>query len=322
MAAGLGTRLRPFTDREPKALLPVLGVPMAQFACDLLAGAGVKNIVANVHHLAEKARQGLLALDRESDVNLVISDESALLLGSAGGIRKALPEFRGNPFFLVNADVLSDVDLHALAVRHLYLRRLFGVTLTLTVFPPNPLGAYREISFDPHTGLIEHLGEVVRGKPYFMGAAVIEPEALANVPEGPAEFVPTILAPAVAERKAGVFYSSGLWHDVGSPELWLDTHLALIEKLEANTLPERIRKRIEIVNDRICPGIWVSKRAPGQLQTVQWQAPAYWDPLSSRVVAPKLLGPRAAVYGDPGPNASPLKDAIQFDGLIARMITN
>src|SRR5690348_6687584 len=85
MAAGLGTRLRPFTDMRTKALLPVLGIPVAQFTIDSLAKAGVSSVVLNVHHRANETRSGLLGLDR-ANLKMEVSDESQSLLGSAGGI--------------------------------------------------------------------------------------------------------------------------------------------------------------------------------------------------------------------------------------------
>ena len=54
MAAGLGTRLRPFTDLTPKPLLPLMGIPMATFAMEALGRAGVRRVVANAHHLGER----------------------------------------------------------------------------------------------------------------------------------------------------------------------------------------------------------------------------------------------------------------------------
>jgi len=223
MAAGLGTRLRPFTTLEPKALLPLMGVPMAQFAIDAAVAAGVKRIVANVHHHAEQTRAGLEQLER-GDAQLRISDESNELLGSAGGLRQALREFRADePFYLLNADVLCDLDLKALARTHRRLRDRHGVRMTLAIFPQPPLEpgerqseAYREILFDGSRGLVTGLGEKAFGRPYFVGAAVIEPEALGDVPaQGPAEFVPTMLQPAITVGKAGVHLASGRWHDVG-----------------------------------------------------------------------------------------------------------
>src|SRR5688500_7784184 len=97
MTAGLGTRLRPFTEIAPKHLLPVMGVPMAQFAVDLLARFGVSRIVCNVHHRADLAVPALKALEHGPGTSIEISDESQLLLGSAGGIRKALPLLGRDP---------------------------------------------------------------------------------------------------------------------------------------------------------------------------------------------------------------------------------
>lgn len=324
MAAGLGTRLRPFTDMEPKALLPMMGVPMAQFAFDSLACAGVKKIVANVHHHAERARDGLEALERDQ-AELVISDESGELLGSAGGIRKALPHFNSAPFFLLNADVLCDVNLQALARVHLRLRQSAGVKLTLTVFPSPPLGVsgvqrekYREIVFDPQTQLITGLGEPMTGRPYFVGAAVVEPDALSAVPEaGPAEFVPSILLPAIREGKAGVFMASGAWHDVGSPTLWLETHLELIRALETGRLSRQWRTRIEKTNRRLSSLLWTSKDASTrELHVSDWAGPSYWNPLGdSTAGAPESFGSNAVFYGNAQGVDSSLSDGIGFRGV-------
>lgn len=317
MAAGLGTRLRPFTDAEPKALLPLLGVPMAQFALDQLARAGVSRVVANVHHHAERAKSGLEALDR-GGTELLLSDESELLLGSAGGIRKALPLLGDGPFFLVNADVLCDAELAALAECHARLRARHGVHLTLTVFPAGPSGGkYRELFLDRQSGLITGFGELAEGRPFFVGAAILEPEALREVPpQGPAEFVPAILEPAIRDRKAGVFLSSGIWHDVGSPGLWLKAHAELIRALETRALPAW-RERIESVNKRIAPGIWISRRSRTHVPAAQWAGPAYWNPLRDETAhAPRELGPDMVVYGS-CPRDSGLSRAICYRGLWA-----
>jgi NDP-sugar pyrophosphorylase family protein len=306
MAAGLGTRLRPFTDLEPKALLPLMGVPMAQFALDAAVRAGVERVVANVHHHAQRARSGLEALDR-GKAELLFSDESAELLGSAGGLRQAAPQFGSEPFFLLNADVLCDVDLAALAREHSRLRARHGVGLTLTVFPRPPLRtggeqqeAYREILFDPAEGLVTGLGEKAMGRPYFVGAAVIEPDALGEIPPtGPAEFVPTVLLPAIRAGRAGVFRASGHWHDVGSPALWLESHLAMLESLETGRVSAGWRRRLESVNRRVGPMAWVSKDAPSrQLSVARWASPCYWSPTGdSTAMAPTSLGPGAVLYG-------------------------
>src|SRR5688572_3800538 len=91
MGAGLGQRLRPFTDFCPKVLMPVMGIPVAQYSVDALVAAGVEKIVANYHHLPEQSKLGLKNLDLPSHTKLILSDESDLLLGSSGAYKKALP---------------------------------------------------------------------------------------------------------------------------------------------------------------------------------------------------------------------------------------
>lgn len=293
MAAGLGTRLKPFTDREPKALLPLLGVPIAQFAIDALARAGVTRVVANVHHHAERARAGLLALKRPPGMELLISDESDGLLGSAGGLRKALPYFyEGEPFYLVNADVLSEFELAKLGRAHERLRKRWGVNLTLAIAPAAPPGAeYREIFCDMAEGRVKRLGELARERPFFIGSAVIEPAALSRIPdEGPSEFVPLVLSPEVEAGRAGFELAEAPWQDVGSPALWLSSHLSLIEGLESGRLEIGIRKRLEESNRRVSDRVWAA--AHQRADHSQWFGPAYVG--TGR--APKHVAPRSVIY--------------------------
>lgn len=137
MAAGLGTRLKPFTDRLPKPLLPLLGVPMGQFALDATGRAGVRRVAVNIHAHPEVSRARWPQLERPGGFELMLSDESTQLLGSGGGVRTAASLLASagspGPHFLLNADTLCDVDLLALAQEHERLRRDRGVVLTLAV---------------------------------------------------------------------------------------------------------------------------------------------------------------------------------------------
>ncbi|OFZ04357.1 MAG: hypothetical protein A2X97_06845 [Bdellovibrionales bacterium GWA1_52_35] len=298
MAAGLGTRLQPITLDFPKALVPLLGVPMAQFAVDALIRAGVTEIVANIHHHPKQAEAGLRSLDLAGppQTRLIISDESSQLLGSGGGIRQALPLFEGEAFFLVNADVLSDLSLKDLGEYHQMMHRKFGVLVTLAILPGRA-GAYREIVSDPITGLITRLGQVVTGKPYFMGAAVLEPEALTHLAPGPSEFVPQILAPAVRAGRACAYSANCLWKDVGTPELWFDAHMALLDGIETGSLAEPLRIRLETLNHRIGERIWVDRSLPLVFDRSGWAGPCYFGAAAGVQELPREFGPRAFLYG-------------------------
>ena len=103
LAAGLGTRMRPLTDTMPKPLVRVAGKPLIDHVLDRLADAGVEKAVVNVHHFADQVSQHLA---RRTLPRIVISDERGLLLGTGGGVRKALPELGDGPFFHINSDTI------------------------------------------------------------------------------------------------------------------------------------------------------------------------------------------------------------------------
>ena len=90
-AAGKGTRLRPITNKIPKALVPVAGKPLLAIVIERLRNAGVKEIVVNVHHFGEQILDYLSKND--FGVNISVSDERADLLDTGGGLKKAISLF-------------------------------------------------------------------------------------------------------------------------------------------------------------------------------------------------------------------------------------
>ena len=110
-AAGLGTRLKPLTDTMPKALVRVGGEPLIKRVIMNLAAAGVDRIVVNVHHFAGQIIDYLKDNDNFG-LDIRISDETARLLETGGGIKKAAPLFDpADPILIHNVDILSNVDL-------------------------------------------------------------------------------------------------------------------------------------------------------------------------------------------------------------------
>ena len=112
-AAGLGTRLKPFTDSHPKALLPLAGKPLLQWQIEQLRAAGITDIVVNVHHFAEQIISYLQAHDFGCHIR--ISDERAALLDTGGGLCKAMHEAPcanpNAPWLVCNVDILSTIRL-------------------------------------------------------------------------------------------------------------------------------------------------------------------------------------------------------------------
>lgn len=118
LAAGLGTRLRPLTDRIPKALIEVGGVPILERVARGLIAAGADRLIINLHYLGEAIRR--YVEEREGfGVEAQFSDEPERALETGGGMLKAAGLFRGDaPFFVHNVDILSDVPLARMYAEH------------------------------------------------------------------------------------------------------------------------------------------------------------------------------------------------------------
>lgn len=114
LAAGLGTRLRPLTDRMPKALVPVGGVPLLEQLLIRLRDAGYDDIVVNVHHFADMIEDFLKEKDNFG-LKIRLSDERDLLRETGGALRHAAPllaDAADGHFLVHNVDILSDLDLN------------------------------------------------------------------------------------------------------------------------------------------------------------------------------------------------------------------
>jgi mannose-1-phosphate guanylyltransferase len=114
LAAGLGTRLRPLTDDRPKALVEIDGRSLLEITLTRLKQYGVRDVIVNVHHLADLVVEHLKAHD-DFGMHIEISRED-VLLDTGGGLKKAAwffledPAQLDQPFLLHNVDVISTID--------------------------------------------------------------------------------------------------------------------------------------------------------------------------------------------------------------------
>ena len=116
-AAGLGTRLKPLTDTMPKALVPVDGRPLLDINIRRLMAQGYDRFVVNIHHFAQQ----IIDYVNEQDYAPLVhfSDESAQLLETGGGLKKAAPLFRDDqPILIHNVDILDNVNYDWFARQH------------------------------------------------------------------------------------------------------------------------------------------------------------------------------------------------------------
>ena len=215
LAAGLGTRMRPLTDTMPKPLVKVAGRPLIDHVLDRLVDAGVEIAVVNVHHFAD---QLIEHLGRRLRPRIAISDERGLLLGTGGGVRKALPELGDGPFFHINSDTIW-VD----GVKPNFAR-------LAEAFDPAAMDALLLLS--PTTDSIGYTGRgdfamapdgrLTRRRDrntvefVYAGAAILRPALFIDAPEG--EFPLTDIFDRAA-KKGRLFGLplDGLWMHVGTP---------------------------------------------------------------------------------------------------------
>ena len=116
-AAGLGTRFKPWTDQHPKALAVINGKSLLQRNIEYLQQYGIYQVVVNVHHFAE---QIIHALEQNKGwgSEFTISDETAAVLETGGGLKKAAHLFQPSPVVIINVDILTDLDLGAMIRFH------------------------------------------------------------------------------------------------------------------------------------------------------------------------------------------------------------
>jgi len=206
LAAGRGERLRPLTDRVPKALAEAGGKPLVVWQLERLARAGFHDIVINVSHFAE-AIEARLGNGSAFGVSLAYSRE-AQPLESAGGIAQARQLLGREPFALVNADVFCDYDLAALRAR-----ALDGCLAHLVLAPNPPHHTAGDFSLAGGRA-----GNAPAPRYTYTGIALLDPALVEPVGAGgKAQLAPLLRAAAQEGRLAGELYE-GLWRDIGTAE--------------------------------------------------------------------------------------------------------
>jgi NDP-sugar pyrophosphorylase family protein len=227
LAAGLGTRLRPLTNDRPKALVEVAGRTLLEITLTRLKSFGVEDVIVNTHHFAETVESYLAGQDNFG-MRIAISHED-VLLDTGGGLKKAAWFLReagsdsDEPFYLHNVDVLSNVDLAAMARFH----AAQGALATLAVQARETL---RPLLFDERGELCgrvlkdcerEMAREAERTEALaFAGIHVISPRIFDLLHEdGVFSIIPAYLQMAAAGETIEAYRADGAyWRDMGKPE--------------------------------------------------------------------------------------------------------
>lgn len=238
LAAGFGTRMRPLTHQLPKALFPVMNRPALEHSISLLKSAGIADITVNLHHLGDQVTNHF-GDGAEYGVRLHYSHEKTIL-GTGGGIKAAQKYLDGEPFIVVNSDVIVEIDLENIIRFH----RENKSCLTLVLKKEDSQVSADPIKFD-ETGKVVHFsGASFKESPdpaegfTFTGIQIMEPEIFDRIPAG--KFLGTtesVFPKMVADGLPVYAYvHKGYWADIGRREDYLNVHkYFLSDKAAAKT---------------------------------------------------------------------------------------
>ena len=215
MAAGFGTRMRPLTDDRPKPLVTVRGRTLLDHALDRLVAAGVTMAVINLHYRAQMVKDHL-AGRRDLEIQYSMEDE---ILGTGGGVAKALPLFEGEPFFILNSDSIWVEGASAAlpAMQRLWdPQRMDGLLLLAAMTTAIGYEGRGDFLLDVH-GHIARVPELTSSPYAYPGVQIVHPRLFEGAPQG--AFSTNIMWDrAIAKGRLFGTRLDGVWIHVGTPE--------------------------------------------------------------------------------------------------------
>jgi mannose-1-phosphate guanylyltransferase len=255
LTAGLGTRLRPLTYVRAKPAVPIGGEPLVRRILQWLQQEGVTDAVLNLHHHPASIT-GVVGDGRDCGLRVRYSWER-VLLGSAGGPRRALPLLDADRFFIVNGDTLTLLNARAMMAAHV----ASGARATLAVVPNEFPERYGGLLADEAGCVcgITRIGDL-RSSFHFVGIQVVEASLFADLPDGVPAHVFGDLYLGLLAREPGsirVFLSDAPFRDIGTPADCLATSLALAEaEGRPGTLPAGTGSRIDPSAHLVRTDVW------------------------------------------------------------------
>jgi NDP-sugar pyrophosphorylase family protein len=214
LAAGIGSRLRPLTDRVPKALVEVGGATMLQIVARRLKAAGVTELIVNAHHHAPLVAEAAVRLRAELGLRVEVSREDEQLLDTGGGLKKAAAFFDdGKTFIVHNVDILCDLSLADLLRAHKP-----GTLATLAMMDRSTsrkllFSASNRLLGRATQGVVPPPGAVALG---FSGIQAVSPEIFPLLNEsGPFSLTDAYVRLAAEGRNISSVITAGYWADIG-----------------------------------------------------------------------------------------------------------
>ena len=230
LAAGFGTRLHPYTLVRPKPLFPVCNIPLLHILLDKLVALGCERIVVNCHYLPEQIKAAVAERPE------VILQHETEVLGTGGGLRKALEHFQGGPdgpILVMNGDIFHDIDLSRLVKAHAASKD--AVTMALHDYPrfnSVPVQQDRVRDFLSSKEVIRTIrkeGAEEQTLLAFTGIHIVNREVLEAIPQECFFHIIDLYRELAKAGKIGCTWIDGsFWQDMGTPDDYLDLHRHLL----------------------------------------------------------------------------------------------
>lgn len=210
LAAGLGTRLLPYTNHTPKPLFTLSGQPILDDVIQRLRKAGCEEIVINTHHLHDKIETFIKTKNYGFPLHLI---HEPVILGTGGAIKNAADLLNNKSFILINSDILSDIDLRKIYDFHLTHRH--PVTMVMHDYPE-----FNNVSIDTNNCVITFHSEIAENRIAFTGIHVVDPNIFDYIPDGQFYSIIDAYRKIIANGQCvKVFISTDhYWLDIGKPE--------------------------------------------------------------------------------------------------------
>ena len=224
LAAGLGNRFLPVTERIPKPLLPFLNVPLARAHLERLKRAGVTEAGVNLHHLGHQVEQHLS--EGAADLPKLTFFPEPELLGTAGALRNAAAFLGDGDFLVVNSDAAIEPDFGELLSAH----RASGRAATLCVVENREPQRYTPLQAEGDR--IAAFGVDTPRPLLYTGVCVLAPRLLGKIPRGEKQLVADLWQPLLSEgrEEIGFVRHGGPFSDLGRPSDFLRASLEALER--------------------------------------------------------------------------------------------
>jgi NDP-sugar pyrophosphorylase family protein len=217
LGAGLGNRLRPLTGHLPKPLVPLFHRPLAAWAMDACAAAGISRFAVNTHHLPQ-------AWENFGDEHAVTLFHEPVLLETGGGLKNIETWMAADPLLIHNGDIFSTLPLEKLIAAH----QASGLPVTLAL---RSAGVAKHIALDESGTRVADIHQLLgraEGTHVFTGIYCVNPDFLDLIPAGEKiSVIPAFLELAKSGRLGAIVLDEGVWLDLGDRESYLQAHREL-----------------------------------------------------------------------------------------------